>query len=100
MANIDPTNPINSETSCDYWTDELNNLRILLNEVDKGILTLIKSGHKSYNLDTGQSSQRVERLDMEGLKSMRKELLSQIDDLEIMLGVGCKPSVITVKPGW
>jgi hypothetical protein len=100
MPVIDPTNPITTETSCEYWNNELINLRILLNKVDAGILHLMTTGIKSYTLDTGQSSQKKESLDMIGLHAMRKQLMSNIQDLENKLGVGCKPAVIQVRPNW
>lgn len=94
---IDPTNPIVNEDSSTFWNDELINLKILLNKVDAGILYLAGSNHKSYQLDTGQTSQRKENLDTEQLNKLRTTLLSQIQDLELKLGIG-KAGTIIVQP--
>ena len=83
MALIDPTNPINSENSCQYWQDELKNARVLLNEINKAIQALTIGNHQSYELDTGQSKQRVTRLDINNLNMQRQVLIGQIADLEL-----------------
>lgn len=100
MSIIDLTNPIVNETSCEYWHNELINLRILLNEINEGILVLMRGGHQSYRLATGQSTQSVERYDIFQLKEMRTDIMSQIDDLEIKTENTCKPSVYQIRPCW
>lgn len=82
MAVIDPDSPVLTGTDKQYWLDQISNAKILLYEVQKGIQTLILSGHRSYKLDTGQSDQEVQRLSLSGLKDLQTELLSQIEDLE------------------
>ena len=100
MPVIDPGNEILNESSCEYWQNELMNLRILLNEIDKGILTILQTGIESYKIDTGQSSQSTTRHSIFQLKEMRTTLMSQIDDLESKLGLGCFPSIVQVRPYW
>lgn len=87
MAIIDPDSPVVGEDSCTFWQDELTNKKILLNKVEAGILYLAGSNHKSYMLDTGQTSQRKENLSLEELNNMSTVLLSQIQDLELKLGI-------------
>lgn len=97
MAIIDPSSDIVNEDSCTFWNDELINLKILLNKIDAGILYLAGSNHQEYSLDTGQSNQRVKRLSLDELNTMRTALLSDIQDLELKLGQG-KSGVIIVQP--
>lgn len=99
MSIIDPDNEIISESSSDYWNNELINTRILLNEINKAILSLSLGTHQSYELDTGQSRQRVTRIDLDRLKSSREDLLSQIHDLEIKLNINGHGSIIA-RPCW
>ena len=96
---IDPTNPIVDESSSDYWKDELINTRILLSEINKAIQALTLGTHQSYELDSGQTRQRVTRIDLEKLQTMREDLLSQIHDLEIKCGVNGHGATI-VRPAF
>jgi hypothetical protein len=99
MPIIDSNSSANITDSNQYWTDELQNNRILLFELNKAILTLTTSNHQSYELNTGQSSQRVTRLDLSALISQRDDVMYKIRELEIFLGVG-KPSIRQVTPAW
>lgn len=98
MPVIDNTSEAYDQTSDQYWTDELENLRILLFNINKGINSLLTSNHQSYELNTGQSSQRVTRLNLAELKDLRSEVMFQINELEILLGI--KKSIVYVRPGW
>jgi len=99
MAVIDPDSPVLVGTDKQYWLDQLSNAKILLYEVQRGIQTLINSGHKSYRLDSGQTTQEVERLSLPALKNLQEDLLSQIHDLEIKCGVNGHGAVI-VRPAF
>lgn len=92
----DPNN-ISSLSQKEYYYNEYNNLRILLAEYDKAILNI--SNHKSYTLNTGQTTQTVTRQDLSQLIYARKEILNQIHSLELFLGIGEK-AVIKVQPFW
>lgn len=92
----DPNN-ISSLSQKEYYYNEYNNLRILLSEYDKAILNI--SNHKSYTLNTGQTTQTVTRQDLSQLIYARKEILNQIHSLELFLGIGEK-AVIKVQPFW
>ena len=96
---IDPTSPAVDESSDTFWKDELTNLKILLNKVNTAIQTLITGNHASYEIDTGQTTQRVTRQDLEKLSVWRDSLMSSIRDLELKLGVG-KSGVRYVTPAW
>lgn len=96
---IDPTNPIVTESSCDYWQDELINTRILLSEINKAIQALTIGNHSRYELDSGQTRQTVSRLDLDKLTTQRNDLLSQIDDLEKKCGINGRGTIIA-RPYW
>ena len=100
MPVIDPTNPINDETSCEYWQNELKNSRILLYEINKAIQALTTGGHQSYQLDTGQSSQRVTRFNLNELVAQREALIGQIADLELHPCNSNGKNVKQVRPLW
>lgn len=97
MAVIDLNSPVVGEDSCTFWNDELTNKKILLLEVQKGILHVAGSNHKSYKIDTGQSMQSKENLSLEDLTKLSTVTMSQIQDLELKLGIG-KPGTIIVQP--
>ncbi len=99
MAIIDPNSPALVDTSKKYWLDELANAKILLLEINKALQALISGGHQSYELDTGQSRQRVTRLEISKLQQWRSDLLCEIRDLEIACGVG-ESAVKIIRPGW
>jgi hypothetical protein len=98
MPVIDNTSEAYNQSSSQYWTDELENLRILLFEYNKVIIALASGNHQSYELNTGQSSQRVTRLDLDNLRETKKEIMFQINELEIFLGI--RKSIIQVVPNW
>lgn len=99
MALIDGSHEITTQTTTQFYTDELTNSKILLFEIDKAILTITQGNHQSYKLNSGQSSQTVTRADLPSLINRRQELIGQIRQLEILLGCG-NPSVINTRPGW
>jgi len=96
---IDPTSPIVGESSNTFWQDELTNSKILLNKLNVAIQALTTGGHQNYSLDSGQSVQKVTRLDLDMLRNWRSDLISDIRDLELKLGVGT-PGVFISVPGW
>jgi hypothetical protein len=98
MAIIDNDHATINETSNTFWQDALKNAKILLFEVEKGILATTQGGHQSYDLNSGQGSQSVRRLSLIELRELRSELLYQINDLELKLGI--RPICRKVEPGW
>lgn len=75
------------ENSSQFWNDELKNCKILLQELDKAIYALIKTGVVSYTIDTGQDRQTVTRADITNLQNRRTALLTEISTLENRLGL-------------
>lgn len=101
MANIAENHPALEGDVNQFWKDELNNSRILLYELDKAIYSLSQKGIYSYSINTGQDSQNVTRYDLPQLYTRRRDLIKQIEELEIKLGIGGpEVSVYQVTPVW
>lgn len=98
MPVINESSEAYNENYLTSWEAELQNSKILLFEVNKGINTIITSGHSSYELNTGQSSQSVKRLNLSELRELRTELINMIDELEKLLGI--RDSIIQICPGF
>lgn len=98
MPVINESSEAYNENYLTSWQAELQNAKILLFEVNKGINTIITSGHSSYSLSSGQSSQSVQRLSLPALQTLRTELISQIDDLEKLLGI--RKKTLQIVPGY
>lgn len=91
------SNNISSLSNREYYLNEYENLKIILFEYDKAIMSV--SNHKSYTLNTGQTTQTVTRHDLSALINARNSILSQMRELELFLGIG-KKGVIKVEPAW
>jgi DNA-binding transcriptional regulator YiaG len=87
MPAIDSNSTAHNENNTTFWENELENAKVLLFETNKGINTLIKMGHSSYSLNTGQSNQEVRRLSLAELKELRNDLMFQINELQNLLGI-------------
>lgn len=83
-------------TSKDRDSAYIENLRTIIWEYDKAILALVSGTHQSYLLDTGQTSQRVTRLDLKNLVETRRLLIDELETREARTGRG----VVTVRPDW
>jgi|WetSurMetagenome_2_1015567.scaffolds.fasta_scaffold919782_1 hypothetical protein len=99
MSLINESHSSNSQTSLQYWQDELKNARVLLFEIDKAINAITQTNLLSYEIDTGQSKQRVTRMDIPQLITQRTTLLGTIRQLEMYLGEG-RPNVVVASPDW
>lgn len=98
MPVIDTTSEAYNEDYLESWQAELQNAKILLFEVNKGIKTILINGHSRYEINTGQSSQSVTRMSLEDLRQLRTELINEIDELEKLLGV--RDNTIQICPGF
>jgi len=72
----------------DYNLSEIDNLKIIIHAYDLAIQALIVGKHSSYQLDTGQSSQRVTRLDLSMLIDTRKKLITELESRQSAAGIG------------
>jgi len=101
MPLIDENHAAVTESSADFWTNELANAKIILTAVNAAIYAISTANHQSYELDTGQTKQRVTRVDLPALIAQREKLMEQIRQLEKFLGIdNGQPSVIQVVPAW
>ena len=80
-----------------FWLDQLTKAKALVDAVDAAIIALTTTSIQSYELDTGQSKQRVTRLDLEQLQVMYDSALNRVATLEARL-YGC--GNITARPAW
>lgn len=65
-----------------FWTDELAKAKAMASALNDAILFLYQNPHKSYTLDTGQSSQQVSRPDLDKLQAQYDSLLNRIATLD------------------
>jgi hypothetical protein len=96
MAILEPEHPALSGTTS--WADTLKNARIILFELDKAILALIREGLKSFSLNTGQTNQNITHQDLPILIQRRADLIKQIQELENLAGGGIPPAHVQVVP--
>jgi len=99
MSLLDGSHSSNTQTSLEYWQDELKNSRVLLFKINEAISVVSTANHQSYTLDTGQTKQTVTRIDLPSLIVQSDRLIGRIRQLEIYLGEG-KPNVIQTRPDW
>ena len=94
-----PTLPnINTETHEQFLANEYQNVKALVFMYDEAISFLIANQHASYEIDSGQSKQRVTRLDLPSLELTQRNLLKRLDNLASRLGYN--RSVVVVTPGF
>jgi len=79
-----------------FWLNQLTKAKAQATELDEAIVFLYANPHKSYTLDTGQSSQQVSRPDLDSLQSQYDLLLNRISTLEAR----CNGASQQMRPGW
>lgn len=99
MSLLDETHSSYTQTSKEYYEDELKNSRVLLFKINEAISTISSGSHQEYTLDTGQSRQTVKRIDLPALIDRRDKLIGHIRQLELYLREG-RPNVKQVRPDW
>jgi hypothetical protein len=99
MAIIEEGHPALSGTAAESWADLVANSKIILFELDKAILALTREGIKSFTLNTGQTQQSVTPLDLPVLIQRRKDLVDQIERLEVQAEAETnRPVMVQVVP--
>lgn len=73
------------QTYLNHLEDEYQNLKNLIFKYDEAISALLTGGHGSYLIDTGQTQQRVTRLNLAELQSTRKSMMSELSTLAVRL---------------
>lgn len=79
-----------------FWIEQLDKAKALAVSYDTAITFLITNPHKSYTLNTGQSSQQVSRPDLESLQEQLDNILNRIATLEAR----CYGASAQIRPGW
>jgi len=97
MAIIEEGHPALSGSATESWADLVANSKIILFELDKAILALTREGLKSFTLNTGQTSQSVTPLDLPILIQRRKDLIDQIERMEVQADT-TPPLLVQVVP--
>jgi len=65
-----------------FWITEIAKAQAQVSALSDAITFLYANPHKSYTLDTGQSSQQVSRPDLDSLQKQYDSLLNRIATLE------------------
>lgn len=100
---LDDPHGVTKLDSYTYYETQLKNDQLLLNQVDRAILVLMKrvqtsEGTGEYTIDTGQDRQTVKPADLPYLNQWKKTLLDEIARLSNALyGAGRWSQVI---PGY
>ena len=79
-----------------FWLDQITQAKAQAAALNTAILFLYANPHKSYTLDTGQSSQQVSRPDLDSLQSQYDGLLNRIASLDAR----CNGASQQIRPGW
>ena len=74
-----------NQTYSDHLEDEFQNLKNLIFKYDEAISAILTGGHQSYQLDTGQSMQRVTRFNIKEIQEMRDIAAGKLADLAVRL---------------
>lgn len=93
-----PTTVVLESDQAQYELNEIANLKVIIHAYNTAILALTLGTHQSYQLDTGQTSQRVTRLDLSSLIETRKLLVDELETRQAAAGL--LRSVVTVIPEW
>ncbi len=75
----------NTETYAEHLENEYQNLKNLVFKYDEAIAAILTGGHASYQLDTGQSMQRVTRFNIKEIQEMRDVAAGRLADLAVRL---------------
>ena len=87
-----------TQTYLEHLEDEYQNLKNLVFQYDEAIAAIVEKGAQSYQLDTGQSMQRVTRFNIKELQETRDIAATRLGTLALRLRktVGTKQ----IAPGW
>jgi len=79
-----------------FWLDELTKAKAQAAALNTAITFLYANPHKSYTLESGQSSQQVSRPDLDSLQRQYDGLLNRIASLEAR----CNGASQQIRPAW
>lgn len=81
-----------------FLLDQITEIETIIESINTAIKNVLMYGHSSYSLNSGQSEQKVSRLDLDKLRLMRKEYMKERNNL--MAACGLTRSVVVVTPGF
>ena len=79
-----------------FWLEQITQAKAQATALNTAILFLYANPHKSYTLDTGQSSQQVSRPDLDSLQNQYDGLLNRIATLDAR----CNGASQQIRPGF
>ena len=99
---LDDPNGVGNVRGYDFWSQTLQNDKILLDGINRAIVAFTSSdgadGISEYTIDTGQDRQTVKRTDLASLYARRDKLIDEINRIEAALYGGSRWS--QVVPGY
>lgn len=99
---LDDPNGVGNVCGYDFWSQTLQNDKILLDGINRAIVAFTSSegagGISEYTIDTGQDRQTVKRTDLASLYARRDKLIDEINRIEAALYGGSRWS--QVVPGY
>jgi hypothetical protein len=79
-----------------FLSDQIAKTKEIIIAYNAAILALLSGNHQKYMLNTGQSETQVTRFDLKDLQETRRQLYTELQDLENR--AGGSGAVITVVP--
>ena len=99
---LDDPNEVAKIQGCDFWSQTLQNDKILLDGINRAIIAFTSvtgaDGISEYTIETGQDRQTVKRTDLASLYARRDKLIDEINRIEDALYGGSRWS--QVVPGY
>ncbi len=74
-----------TQTYLEHLENEYQNLKTLIFKYDEAIAAIVDKGAQAYQLDTGQSMQRVTRFNIKELQETRDIAAGRLADLAVRL---------------
>lgn len=80
----------------DFINEQITIVKAQITAYNAALTALITGGVQSYSIDTGQSIQKVTKLDIGELNKMRNSLYNQLATLQARLN----GAAVLAVPGW
>jgi hypothetical protein len=81
----------------DFWIERIEALKAAIVAHEAAIAALTTGGMQSYELESGQTRQKVT---MSNLGSLRTNLNQLMNDLSVLEARVCGTAALRVVPGW
>ena len=83
-----------------FLDERIDKIKTIIINIEDALTAIISGRQESYDLDTGQSRQRVTRLDIEKLRKMYRDYLELLNELEGQSADSDRSSTIQIRGGW